>query len=257
MPVMRRSDVISANSSIGARGITIASSASASLGTGHLYRKQALQRAGLQPGMTVLDMACGTGAVTRAIVEVLGGQGRAMGVDPSSGMLAQARAHVPAEFHEGHAEALPFTDASFDFLSMGYALRHVGDLHGAFAECRRVLKAGGRLLLLEITKPRARIAGALARFYFRTGLPLLTRLSGGDRAACEMASYFWETIDACVPPDDPHRPAGKRLRRGELPSAVGFVQRISGAQTSAAIRPRPHSLRAHGQLVDPKFLRVR
>lgn len=169
-------------------------------GTGHMHRKRALVSAGLQPGMDVLDVACGTGAVTRAAVEILDGKGRVCGVDPSEGMLAEARKSVAAEFHTGHAEALPFPDRSFDFLVMGYALRHVADLRRAFAEYRRVLRPGGHLLILEIGRPQTRLGLVCARLYFRDILPGLSWLITGSGGARRMMSYYWETIDACVPP---------------------------------------------------------
>ena len=171
-------------------------------GSGHWHRRRALERAGLQPGMDALDVACGTGAVTRAAVEILAGRGRVCGVDPSDGMLAEARKSVTgAEFKIGQAEALPFPDASFDFLSMGYALRHVADLSRTFAEYHRVLRLGGRLLILEISRPKTRLGLVLARLYFRDVLPGLSWLITGSHDARTMMSYYWETIDACVPPD--------------------------------------------------------
>jgi demethylmenaquinone methyltransferase/2-methoxy-6-polyprenyl-1,4-benzoquinol methylase len=170
-------------------------------GSGHFYRKRALREAGLRPGMEALDVACGTGAVTRAIVEILGDGGRVCGVDPVENMLAEARKRVPAQFHLGQAEALPFPDRTFDFLSMGYALRHVADLNHTFAEYHRVLRPGGRLLILEITRPRSRLAFVASRLYFRDILPRLSWLVTGSRDALQMMSYYWETIDACVPPD--------------------------------------------------------
>lgn len=169
-------------------------------GTGHLHRRRALERAGLCPGMDALDVACGTGAVTRAMLEVLGGKGRVCGVDPSEGMLAEAQKSLAAEFHLGQAEALPFPDRSFDFLAMGYALRHVADLKRAFAEYHRVLRPGGRLLILEISRPQTRLGLVLSRLYFRDLLPGLSWLITGSRDARVMMSYYWETIDACVPP---------------------------------------------------------
>ncbi|MCU0770321.1 MAG: class I SAM-dependent methyltransferase [Verrucomicrobia bacterium] len=172
-----------------------------SLGTGQTYRKRALRLGGLRPGMDVLDVACGTGAVTQAILRVLGGSGTVVGMDPSPGMLNQARARVRTRFVEGEAEALPFPDNTFDFLTMGYALRHVTDLHRAFGEYRRVLRPGGRVLLLEITRPTRPWALALARFYFRDFLGWMVRLTGGNKTSQEMMTYYWETIEACVPPE--------------------------------------------------------
>lgn len=172
------------------------------LGTGNIHRKYALQLAGLKPGMDVLDVACGTGAVTRAIVEVLKGEGRVTGVDPSEGMLAEARRNVKADFQVGRAEALPLPDAAVDFLSMGYALRHVEDLAVAFKEYKRVLKPGGKLLILEISRPASRLGMAATRLYFRDILPWMSRVVTGSNDAREMMVYYWETIDACVPPED-------------------------------------------------------
>ena len=169
-------------------------------GTGHLHRRRALERAGLRAGMDALDVACGTGAVTRAMLDVLGGKGRVTGVDPSEGMLAEARKSLAAEFHLGQAEALPFPDRSFDFVAMGYALRHVTDLKRAFAEYHRVLRPGGRLLVLEISRPQTRLGLVLSRLYFRDLLPGLSWLITGNQDARLMMSYYWETIDACVPP---------------------------------------------------------
>ncbi len=172
------------------------------LWTGGFYRRRALRRAGLRPGMNVVDVACGTGAVTRACLDVLRGDGRVIGVDPSAGMLQVALRRVGgAEFRAGHAEALPVPEASADFLAMGYALRHVAELERAFCEFRRVLRPGGRLLVLEVSRPKTRIGRLLARTYFRDVLPLATRLATGSRDAREMMRYFWETIDACVPPE--------------------------------------------------------
>jgi len=151
--------------------------------------------------MDSLDVACGTGAVTRAIMEIVGEKGRVCGTDPSEGMITEARKNLSAEFEVGHAEDLPFPKSSFDFLSMGYALRHVEDLDATFLEYRRVLRPGGRLLILEISRPTTALGLIAARLYFRDILPALTWLITRSRDARLMMSYYWETIDACVPPD--------------------------------------------------------
>src|SRR5262245_6753462 len=172
------------------------------LWTGGLYRRRALRLAGLRPGMQVVDVACGTGPVARACLDVLRGDGRVIGVEPSAGRLAVAQRRVRcAEFRAGHAEALPVEDASADFVAMGYALRHVAELERAFREFRRVLRPGGRLLVLEVSRPSTRLGLLLARTYFRDVLPAATRLFTRSLDAREMMSYFWETIEACVPPD--------------------------------------------------------
>ena len=172
------------------------------LGTGRHYRQQALRKAGLEPGMTVIDVACGTGAVTWAIRQIVGPEAKVLGVDPSEGMLAEARREVAAEYQVGRAENLPAPDAAFDFLSMGYALRHVEDLESTFREFHRVMKEGARLLILEISRPQSRLGLGMTKLYFRDLVPFLSRLATGSGDAKEMMDYYWETIEACVPPRD-------------------------------------------------------
>lgn len=171
-----------------------------SLGSGARYRRDALRRAGLAPGKRLLDVATGTGLVAREAVGILGGAADVVGLDLSAGMLRQARAALPIALVQARAEALPLADASVDLVTMGYALRHVPDLVRAFAEFRRVLRPGGRVLLLEIDQPSNRVALAALRFYLGGVVPALSRLVGRGRDDQRMMRYFWDTIDACVPP---------------------------------------------------------
>lgn len=170
------------------------------LGSGASYRAWALRRNGLRPGHRLLDVACGTGLVATAALKVLGTAENITCLDPSVGMLEVARAKLPARFVVGRAEALPFPDNSFDFLTMGYALRHVTSLDVTFAEYFRVLKPGGKLLIMEVTKPSGPVGAFLFRTYFGRIYPALTQLFTRSRDAREMMDYFWETMDACVPP---------------------------------------------------------
>ncbi len=170
-------------------------------GTGHAYRKRALRMAGLSEGMNVVDVACGTGAVTRAILEVVGKKGSVVGVDPSSGMLVEAKKYTDAAFKIGRAEALPADDNQYEFLSMGYALRHVEDLLVSFEEYLRVLKPGGKLLILEISRPKSKFGQFFTKLYFRYFVPFISRVATGSNDAREMMTYYWETIGACVPPE--------------------------------------------------------
>jgi len=168
-------------------------------GTGAWYRRQALRRAGLAAGMQVVDVGTGTGLLAREALELCGAQGSLIGVDPSPGMMAQAQ--LPrALLQQGRAEALPCADASADFVCMGYALRHLSDLDQALAEFRRVLRPGGRLLMLEITQPRGALASWLLKGYMRTLVPVAARLVTHHTDTATLWRYYWDTIEACIAP---------------------------------------------------------
>ncbi|MEX2240342.1 MAG: class I SAM-dependent methyltransferase [Burkholderiales bacterium] len=170
------------------------------LGSGSRYRHQALLRAGLAREMRMLDVAVGTGLVAREAVRVVGDRGCVIGVDPSAGMVAHSEARGLA-LARGRAEMLPFAPQSFDFLCMGYALRHLTDLQVAFQEFRRVLRPGGRLLLLEITRPEGRVASALLKAYLRGVVPALAGLVSRSKDTATLYRYYWDTIESCVPPE--------------------------------------------------------
>jgi demethylmenaquinone methyltransferase/2-methoxy-6-polyprenyl-1,4-benzoquinol methylase len=171
-----------------------------SFGSGTWYRRQALLRAGLQPGMRVLDAGSGTGVVAAQAQKIVGVGGRVVALDPSLGMLSHAAGRGVRRRVRGMAEALPFSDGHFDLLSMGYALRHVVDLRATFQEYRRVLKPGGRVLLLEITPPPSPLAHRLLSFYMGRIVPLIARFGRGGKSSRELMAYYWDTIEQCVPP---------------------------------------------------------
>lgn len=170
-----------------------------SLGMGGLHRRQALQRAGLRPGYRVLDVAVGTGLVAREAVRLCGDARLVTGLDLSENMLAHARRHGINAI-QGRVEALPIRSSGMDFVCMGYALRHVTDLAATFGEFRRVLRPGGIVLLLEIGRPEGRRAQAIARLYLGRVVPSLCRLLGLGQHAATLMRYYWDTIEACVPP---------------------------------------------------------
>ena len=170
------------------------------LRSGASYRRWTLERHGLRPADHLLDVACGTGLVAVEAAKIIGTADNITCLDPSAGMLAIARSKLAAHFVLGRAEQIPLADNSFDFLTMGYALRHVTGLEETFREYHRVLKPGGKLLILEITKPTGRLPGFFFRLYFGRIYPFLTRLFTRSRDARDMMLYYWETMDACVPP---------------------------------------------------------
>jgi demethylmenaquinone methyltransferase / 2-methoxy-6-polyprenyl-1,4-benzoquinol methylase len=175
-------------------------SAALSFGTCRAYRRFGLRRAGLRPGMKLLDVATGTGLVARAALQLGLAPGDIIGLDPSTGMLRQNQHRQRISLVQGFGETLPFADQSFDFITMGYALRHVEDLRALFAEFRRVLRPGGKILVLEITRPAGKIATALVRFYMCRILPPLARLCTGNRDTAKLLRFYWTTIEECVPP---------------------------------------------------------
>ena len=170
-----------------------------SLGSGRFYRRWVLRHYGLRTGMKLLDVATGTGLVARGAAAILPGRGAVIGVDPSAGMLREGRRAHSAVLVQGVVEALPFGEGAFDFVSLGYALRHAADLRVAFAECLRVLKPRGRMLVLEIARPRSGVGGWLARAYLQGILPRVMRLVTGSEHAAQLMLYHWDTIAACVP----------------------------------------------------------
>jgi demethylmenaquinone methyltransferase / 2-methoxy-6-polyprenyl-1,4-benzoquinol methylase len=165
------------------------------------YRRFALGRAGLAPGMRVLDVATGTGAVARGAARIVGPRGRVFGVDPSQGMLAEARRVFHGPITRGIGDRLPFASDTFDFVTMGLALRHVSDLFDAFGEYHRVLKPGGHLWILEAHVPRSKVAHAATRFVWDWLVPRMTLLFTRDRKAKELMDFYWDTIDRAAAPE--------------------------------------------------------
>ncbi|HEV7242510.1 MAG TPA: class I SAM-dependent methyltransferase [Thermoanaerobaculia bacterium] len=169
-----------------------------SFGSGDRYRRQALERAGLAPGMKLLDLASGTGVVARAAAQVTKDPRAIVGMDASFGMLLSGKTGNAKV--QSPAECLALRDSSFDRISIGFALRHFADLSVVFSECRRVLRPGGKIVILEITAPESRIARAVLGVYMGRLAPIAIRLKTGSARAAELCRYYWETTRDCVRP---------------------------------------------------------
>ncbi len=170
-------------------------------GSGQWYRRDALRRAGLAPGMRVLDVASGTGPTARAIRDIVGDEKLITCLEPSAGMMAESRKTLACEHIQASAEAIPVADETYDFLTMGFALRHVDDLERAFVEYHRVLKPGGKALLLELTLPESAIARFILKLYFKHTLPFVVRAGTGSDQAAHMMCYYWDTMETVVSPE--------------------------------------------------------
>jgi demethylmenaquinone methyltransferase/2-methoxy-6-polyprenyl-1,4-benzoquinol methylase len=176
-------------------------SAVLAFGSDRYYRRTALRKAGLKPGMRMLDVATGTGLVARAALQLGLGKNEIVGLDPSAGMLGENSKTTGIQLFRGFGERLPFRDECFDFISMGYALRHVESLGELFTEFRRVLKPGGRVLVLEISRPKSAAATAILRAYMNNALPVIARFRTNSKELRELLKYYWATIEECVPPE--------------------------------------------------------
>jgi demethylmenaquinone methyltransferase/2-methoxy-6-polyprenyl-1,4-benzoquinol methylase len=172
-----------------------------SLGSGAWYRRFCLRRAGLRPGKIVVDIATGTGLLAREALTLTGKTGTVIGVDVSEAMLAIAQRNLGIPLIQASAEALPFKCGIADFVTMGYALRHVADLQQAFTEAKRILRPGGTMLLLEVSAPRNRISRALAGVFIGFLIPRLSQLTARDVRARNLMQYHWQTILSYMPPD--------------------------------------------------------
>jgi demethylmenaquinone methyltransferase/2-methoxy-6-polyprenyl-1,4-benzoquinol methylase len=133
----------------------------------------------VRPGYEVLDACCGTGDLAIACARA---GGRVTGLDFSARMLERARVKAPGlEWLRGDVLELPFDDGSFDAVTVGFGVRNVEDLERALAQLRRVLRPGGRVAILEITRPRGPLA-PFYRFWFDGAVPLIGKLIPGGSA---------------------------------------------------------------------------
>ncbi len=154
-----------------------------SLGQDPRWRRFLVSRIEAEPSDVILDVACGTGAVSSELLASYGC--RVVGIDQSADMLAEARRRLgdTVELREGRAEALPFDDASFDGLTFTYLLRYVDDPEATMRELARVVRPSGRIAMLEFGVPANPLARVAWEAYVRAGLPLAGRVvSPGWRA---------------------------------------------------------------------------
>lgn len=170
-----------------------------SLGSGAWYRRTCLSQAGVAPGLVVVDVAVGTGLLAREARKLMQGTGTLIGVDVSESMLAEARKSLDIPLLQATAEALPLAAGTADFVTMGYALRHVSDIDLTLREAWRVLRPGGRIVLLEITAPSNRFAKRAVGLLVGGVLPIVSLLLARDRQARALMSYHWQTIASYGP----------------------------------------------------------
>jgi demethylmenaquinone methyltransferase/2-methoxy-6-polyprenyl-1,4-benzoquinol methylase len=157
-------------------------------GMHHRWRERAGDRAELSPGDAALDVCCGTGDLALELARRVGPEGSVVGCDFSEPMLelarrkARERGESQLSFEWADALELPYADRSFDAVTVGFGVRNLADLERGLAEMGRVLKPGGRAVILEITQPRRRPLSTFYSLWFDRLVPLLGA-AAGDRDA--------------------------------------------------------------------------
>jgi demethylmenaquinone methyltransferase / 2-methoxy-6-polyprenyl-1,4-benzoquinol methylase len=152
-------------------------------GLHHRWRSRAADLAAVGPGSRALDVATGTGDLAIELARRAGPEGEVIGSDFSEEMLALARRKAPAlTFEWGNALELPYADARFDAVTVGFGARNFSDLDRGLAEMARVVRPGGRVVVLEITTPQRPPLSTFFRVWFDRVVPLLGRLTGESLA---------------------------------------------------------------------------
>ncbi|MBA2261977.1 MAG: ubiquinone/menaquinone biosynthesis methyltransferase [Solirubrobacterales bacterium] len=151
-------------------------------GLHHRWRRRAADLAVLGPGDRALDVATGTGDLAIELARRVGPAGEVVGSDFSEGMLERARAKgadasAPLRFEWGDAQALPYADASFAAATVGFGARNFADLEAGLGEMARVVRPGGRVVVLEITQPQRPPLSSFFALWFDRFVPLLGRIT--------------------------------------------------------------------------------
>jgi demethylmenaquinone methyltransferase/2-methoxy-6-polyprenyl-1,4-benzoquinol methylase len=175
-------------------------------GMHHRWREKGVDRLGLEPGDSALDVACGTGDLTLELQRRVGPGGRVVGSDFSERMLDLARDKAGAKataaggspiFEWGDALELPYDSNSFDAVTVGFGVRNFANLERGVAELTRVLKPGGRLMILEITQPTRPPLSTFFSIWFDRLVPMLGRVAGDSEAY----AYLPESVKRFPPPE--------------------------------------------------------
>jgi demethylmenaquinone methyltransferase/2-methoxy-6-polyprenyl-1,4-benzoquinol methylase len=210
-----------------------------SLGLHRHWKGRLVKLADAKPGDRVLDVCCGTGDISLAFARA---GLKVVGLDFSEGMLAVARQRLvagraaagEAQFLKGDALHLPFPDGSFEVVTMGYGLRNLADWEAGLREMLRVLRPGGRLLVLDFGKPDNRLWRAIYFAYLKYVCPLLGRFACGDR---DSYAYILESLKHYAA----QRGVAARMTELQL-TGVRIVNFLGGATSiNMGVKPSPAS----------------
>jgi len=166
-------------------------------GLHHRWRERAVELAAVGPGSRVLDVATGTGDLAVALARAVAPDGEVVACDFSEKMLERARAKAPElRFEWADALSLPYASDSFDAATVGFGVRNFSDLRRGIEEMVRVVRPGGRVVILEITRPTRQPLAGFYKTWFDRIVPSLGRVAG-DAAAY---SYLPSSVARFPPP---------------------------------------------------------
>ncbi|MEJ7814506.1 MAG: class I SAM-dependent methyltransferase [Rubrobacter sp.] len=169
-------------------------------GLNRLWNRKVVGATGLGPGGRALDLACGTGSLTRDLAKKVGPEGYVLGVDFSREMLRAARPAPNVEYRLGDATDLEgVSSGAFDAATIAYGARNIPDLDALFSEMARTLRPGGVAVCLEIARPEERLSSAFYGVWFDRIVPKLGGLVAGDPSAY---SYLPESVKEFVAPSE-------------------------------------------------------
>ncbi len=167
-------------------------------GVHRLWKRLTIEQSGARTGQVILDIAGGTGDLTRKFSRIVGPSGKVVLADINDSMLKVGRDKLincgvagNVEYVQANAEALPFADNTFDIITIAFGLRNVTDKDAALRSMQRVLKPGGKLMVLEFSKTNNPLLTKAYDFYSFTALPLMGKLIAQD---AESYRYLAESI---------------------------------------------------------------
>lgn len=174
---------------------------SVSFGNGYRYREEEVRKLCISEGDHLLDIGSGTGILAKTALELAGTNGRVVALDPCLEMLKIAERSGITETMIGSIDEIPVEDETFDFVTSGYSLRYAKDITHGLGEIWRVLKPGGKALILEVTPPKNAALRLLTRTYILVGARIIAMMATRSLTSQKLLGHLWNEIRTTPQPE--------------------------------------------------------